>query len=268
MTRSRFYDGVAATLQEIRDDGLWKDERLITGPQGGEVTVAADGASEPVLNLCANNYLGLADHPAVVAAARDAMDTYGFGMASVRFICGTLDLHRTVEQQLAGWLGVDDTILFAACFDANGAVFEPLLGERDAIVSASLNHASIIDGIRLCKAARYRFATGDLDDLARQVEAAAADGADTILIATDGVFSMDGITADLPGICEIADRHDALVMVDDCHATGFIGPEGRGTPALHGVADRVDIVTSTLGKSLGGGMGGFIAARREIIDLL
>ena len=268
MTRSQFYDGLSATLQEIRDDGLWKDERLITGPQGGAVTVAADGTTDEVLNLCANNYLGLADHPAVVAAAREAMDTYGFGMASVRFICGTLDLHRRVEQQLAAWLGVDDTILVAACFDANGAVFEPLLDEGDAIVSASLNHASIIDGIRLCKAARYRFTTGDLDDLARQAERAATETAGTILIATDGVFSMDGITADLAGICEIADRHDALVMVDDCHATGFIGPDGRGTPALHGVADRVDIVTSTLGKALGGGMGGFVAARQEIVDLL
>jgi glycine C-acetyltransferase len=204
----------------------------------------------------------------VVTAATEAMERFGFGMASVRFICGTLDLHRDVERELAGWLGTDDSILFAACFDANGAVFEPLLGEEDAIVSASLNHASIIDGIRLCKAARYRFATGDLADLERQVELARADGARTILIVTDGVFSMDGVAADIAGICEIADRHDALVMVDDCHATGFIGPQGRGTPALHGVADRVDILTSTLGKALGGGMGGFVAARSEIVDLL
>ena len=268
MTREQFYDHLADTLAEIQRDGLWKEERLIVGPQGGDVVVAADGDRRRVLNLCANNYLGLADHPAVVAAAHEAMDTYGFGMASVRFICGTLDLHRAVEGQLADWLGVDDTILFAACFDANGAVFEPLLGEGDAIVSASLNHASIIDGIRLCKAARYRFTTGDLDDLEGQVRQAIADGASTVLIATDGVFSMDGVTADLPGICEIADRHDTLLMVDDCHATGFLGPEGRGTPALHDVADRVDIVTSTLGKALGGGMGGFVAARREIVDLL
>ena len=268
MTRERFYNHLASTLAEIHRDGLWKDERLIVGPQGGDVVVAVDGEHRQVLNLCANNYLGLADHPAVIAAASEAMDIYGFGMASVRFICGTLDLHRAVEAQLADWLGVADTILFAACFDANGAVFEPLLGERDAIVSASLNHASIIDGIRLCKAARYRFTTGDLDDLEGKVVQAIADGAETVLIATDGVFSMDGVTADLPGICEIADRHDTLLMVDDCHATGFLGPEGRGTPALHGVADRVDILTSTLGKALGGGMGGFVAARQEIVDLL
>ena len=268
MTRSGFYDRLATTLDEIRDDGLWKDERIIVGPQGGQVTVAVDGERRDVLNLCANNYLGLADHPAVIEAARSAMDTYGFGMASVRFICGTLDLHRSVAHKLADWLGTDDSILFAACFDANGAVFEPLLGKGDAIVSASLNHASIIDGIRLCKANRYRFATGDLDDLDAKVALAVAEGAKTVLVVTDGVFSMDGITADLPGICDVAARHDALVMVDDCHATGFLGPEGRGTPALHGVADRVDIVTSTLGKALGGGMGGFVAARQEVVDLL
>ncbi len=268
MTRDAFYDRLATTLQTIRDDGLWKDERIIVSPQGPSVTVQRDGRRETVLNLCANNYLGLADHPAVVAAATDAMEHYGFGMASVRFICGTLDLHRGLERQLAEWLGYDDAISFAACFDANGAVFEPLFDEMDAIVSDSLNHASIIDGIRLCKAARHRFATGDLADMEQQVKAAAEAGARTILVVTDGVFSMDGVAADIAGICEVADRHGALVMVDDCHATGFIGPQGRGTPALHGVADRVDIVTGTLGKALGGGMGGFVAARAEIVDLL
>ena len=268
MTRDRFYERLDTTLRDIRDEGLWKEERIIVSPQGGEVEVEAAGERESVLNLCANNYLGLADHPEIKQAAAEAMDTYGFGMASVRFICGTLDLHRRVERQIADWLGYDDSILFAACFDANGAVFEPLLDADDAIVSDSLNHASIIDGIRLCKARRYRFATGDLDDMEQQIQRATADGARTIMTVTDGVFSMDGVAADIAGICEVADRHGALVMVDDCHATGFIGPMGRGTPALHGVADRVDIVTSTLGKALGGGMGGFVAARREIVDLL
>ena len=268
MTRELFYERLATTLRDIRDEGLWKEERTIVSPQGPEVEVESDGRRKSVLNLCANNYLGLADHPEIEAAAAAAMDRYGFGMASVRFICGTLDLHRHLEHQIADWLGYDDSILFAACFDANGAVFEPLLDSADAIVSDTLNHASIIDGIRLCKAARHRFATGDLQDLERQIETASEAGARTILIVTDGVFSMDGVAADIAGICEVADRHGALVMVDDCHATGFIGPEGRGTPALHGVAERVDIVTSTLGKALGGGMGGFVAARREIVDLL
>ncbi len=268
MSRSAFYDRLAATLTEIEADGLWKAERLIVSPQGGEIEVEQDGVRRSVLNLCANNYLGLADNPEVIAAARETTDTYGFGMASVRFICGTLDLHRRLEHDIADWLGYDDAITFAACFDANGAVFEPLLGPEDAIVSDSLNHASIIDGIRLCKAARHRFATGDLTDLESKVTEAKEAGARTVLIVTDGVFSMDGVTADLAGICEIADRHDCLVMVDDCHATGFIGPEGRGTPSLHGVADRVDIITGTLGKALGGGMGGFVVARSEIVDLL
>ncbi len=196
------------------------------------------------------------------------MQTYGYGMASVRFICGTLDLHRTLEHEIAGFIGTDDAITFAACFDANGGVFEPLLGAEDAIISDSLNHASIIDGVRLCKAKRYRFATRDLTDLETQLEQARADGAHHILVVTDGVFSMDGYIADLAGICELADRHEALVMVDDCHTTGFVGPSGRGTPALHGVSDRVDIVTSTLGKAVGGGMGGFVAARQNIVDLL
>ena len=265
MSRTGFYETTTATLDQIRADGLWKPERLITSPQGGAVDVD-DGGS--VLNLCANNYLGLANHPEIAAAASSAMMQYGFGLASVRFICGTLDLHRLLEREIAAYLGTDDAITFAACFDANGGVFEPLLSESDAIVSDSLNHASIIDGIRLCKAKRYRFATRDMADLDTQLRLARADGAEHVLIVTDGVFSMDGYLADLVGICEAADRHDALVMVDDCHATGLIGPEGRGTPSLHGVADRVDIVTSTLGKALGGGMGGFVAARQPVVDLL
>ncbi len=268
MSRTAFYHQLAESLREIDADGLWKAERVIVSPQRGEIEVEQDGVRRSVLNLCANNYLGLADNPEIMGAAQQAIDSHGFGMASVRFICGTQDLHKRLERSIADWLGTDDAITFAACFDANGAVFEPLLGPEDAIVSDSLNHASIIDGIRLCKAARYRFATGDLDDLEAKVDEAEAAGAGTILIVTDGVFSMDGVAADVAGICEIADRHDCLVMVDDCHATGFIGPEGRGTPALYGVADRVDIVTSTLGKALGGGMGGFVAARSEIVDLL
>ena len=268
MTRDQFYDRLRNELDDIERQGLRKDERLIVSPQGSAVTIDHEGERRSVVNLCANNYLGLADHPDVIAAATSAMERYGFGMASVRFICGTLDAHRHLEHLLADWLGYDDSILFAACFDANGAVFEPLLDEADAIVSDSLNHASIIDGIRLCKAQRHRFATGDLADLDRKVDDARSAGARTVLIVTDGVFSMDGVAADIAGICEVADRHDALVMVDDCHATGFIGPDGRGTPALHGVDDRVDIVTSTLGKALGGGMGGFVAARAEIVDLL
>ncbi len=265
MPRSDFYDRVDATLAEIRADGLWKQERPITSPQGGTVTV--EGGAER-LNLCANNYLGLADHPDLVRAAARTMDEYGYGMSSVRFICGTLDIHRALEREIADYLHTDDSITFAACFDANGGVFEPLLSESDAIVSDALNHASIIDGIRLCKARRYRYATRDLADLDVQLRAARGDGADTVLVVTDGVFSMDGFIADLAGICEVADRHDALVMVDDAHATGFIGPEGRGTPALHGVEDRVDIVTSTLGKALGGAMGGFVASRQSVVDLL
>ena len=265
MSRASFYEHVDTTLDDIRESGLWKEERAIVSPQGGDVRTAS---GQDVLNLCANNYLGLADHPSLIEAANAAMDTYGYGMASVRFICGTLDLHRLLEQEIADFLGTDDSISFAACFDANGGVFEPLLGAEDAIISDSLNHASIIDGIRLCKARRYRFETRNLGDLEAKVSEARAAGARHILIVTDGVFSMDGHIADMAGICEIADTHDTLVMVDDCHATGFIGPDGRGTPALHGVSDRVDIVTSTLGKAVGGGMGGFVAARQVIVDLL
>ena len=265
MSRSAFYQRLDDTLDQVRADGLWKPERAITSAQGGRVTVDEVG---PVLNLCANNYLGLADDESLVRGASDAMADYGYGMASVRFICGTLDAHRVLEQEIATFLGVDDAITFAACFDANGAVFEPLLGPDDAIVSDSLNHASIIDGVRLCKARRYRFETRNLTDLDRQVRAATREGTGQVLIVTDGVFSMDGYIADLAGVCEIADKYDALVMVDDCHATGFVGPGGRGTPALHGVSDRVDMVTSTLGKALGGGMGGFVAARKPVVDLL
>jgi len=265
MSRSDFYERIEGTLDGIRADGLWKAERAIESPQGGTVTV--HGAGE-VLNFCANNYLGLADHPDIVAAAEAAMGRLGYGMASVRFICGTTSEHQALEGEIADYLGTEASITFAACFDANGAVFEPLLGTDDAIVSDSLNHASIIDGVRLSKARRYRFDTRDMTDLDAQVTAARAEGADTVLVVTDGVFSMDGFIADLPAICEVADRHDALVMVDDCHATGFIGPEGRGTPSFHGVADRVDIVTSTLGKALGGAMGGFVAARQPVVDLL
>ncbi len=265
MSRTAFYESIDNTLGQIRDEGLWKSERIIISPQGGSVVTAESGE---VLNLCANNYLGLANHPTINQAAKEALDSYGYGMASVRFICGTLDIHRTLEREIADYLGTEDSILFAACFDANGALFEPLLGANDAIISDSLNHASIIDGIRLCKAQRYRYATRDMVDLRTQLEVATSGGTGTVMIVTDGVFSMDGYLADLGSICELADEFGALVMVDDCHATGLIGPEGRGTPAHFGVADRVDIVTSTLGKALGGGMGGFIAARQNIIDLL
>jgi len=262
MADIRFLDHLAATLAQIEADGLMKRERLIAGAQGAHVVVAG----RKMLNLCANNYLGLADDPRLIAAAKAAMDSHGYGMASVRFICGTQDLHRQVETRLAGFLGMEDAILFAACFDANGGLFEPLLGEEDAIVSDSLNHASIIDGIRLCKARRYRFQNGDMDDLETQVKAARAAGARFVMIATDGVFSMDGYLADLREIDRIAKAYDCLTMVDDCHATGFIGPEGRGTPARAGV--KVDILTGTLGKALGGALGGYIAGPQAVVDLL
>jgi glycine C-acetyltransferase len=252
------------SLRGIEADGLTKRERLIVSPQGTWVRMA--GADRPLLNLCANNYLGLADHPALIGAAKQAMDDHGFGMASVRFICGTQDLHRRLETRLADYLHTDDSILFAACFDANGGLFEPLLGPEDAVISDALNHASIIDGIRLCKARRYRYATSDMADLEAQLQQARADGARFILIATDGVFSMDGFLAPLPQIVALAARYGALTMVDDCHATGFIGPQGRGTPAHAGV--RVDILTGTLGKALGGALGGYVAGPQPVIDLL
>ena len=249
-------------LRGIEADGLMKRERLITSPQGAHIDV---GGRE-VLNLCANNYLGLADHPDLIRAAKQAMDDHGYGMASVRFICGTQDLHAQLEERLASFLGTDDAILFAACFDANAAVFEPLLGPEDAIISDSLNHASIIDGIRLCKAKRFRFANSDMDDLEAQLKAAREDGARHVMIATDGVFSMDGYLAKLPEIRALADRYDALLMVDDCHATGFMGPKGAGTPAHFDV--RADILTGTLGKALGGAIGGYIAGPQAVVDLL
>ncbi|SFD02813.1 glycine C-acetyltransferase [Tropicimonas isoalkanivorans] len=259
-----FARDLEATLQEIEAQGLMKRERPIASPQGGRIEVEG----REVLNLCANNYLGLADDPRLVAAAKASLDRDGFGMASVRFICGTKPLHRQLEQALAAFLGKDDAILYAACFDANGGLFEPLLSEKDAIVSDTLNHASIIDGIRLCKARRFRYANSDMGELEAQLKAARDGGARHVMIATDGVFSMDGYLANLPGIAALAERYDALVMVDDCHATGFMGPQGRGTPHHHEVADRVDIVTGTLGKALGGAIGGYVAGPQAVVDLL
>lgn len=262
MADTRFLDHLTATLAQIDTHGLMKHERLIEGAQGARVQVGG----RSMLNLCANNYLGLADDPRLIAGAEAAMASHGYGMASVRFICGTQDLHRQLEARIAGFLGMQDAILFAACFDANGGLFEPLLGEEDAIVSDSLNHASIIDGIRLCKARRYRFQNGDMADLEAQVKAAREAGARFVMIATDGVFSMDGYLANLQEIDRIAKAYDCLTMVDDCHATGFMGPQGRGTPAHAGVS--VDILTGTLGKALGGALGGYIAGPQAVIDLL
>jgi glycine C-acetyltransferase len=260
---TNFTAALSTELDTIKAQSLWKVEREILSSQSSHIKVA--GGRE-VLNFCANNYLGLANHPEIISAAKEAMDMHGFGMASVRFICGTTDLHRQLEQRIADYVQMEDAILFAACFDANGAVFEPLFGEQDAIVSDSLNHASIIDGIRLSKAKRFRFANGDMNDLETQLNAAKAANARRIIIVTDGVFSMDGYFADLKSIRALADKFDALVMVDDCHASGFIGPQGRGTPARAGV--KVDILTSTLGKALGGSAGGFIAASKPIVDLM
>ena len=266
--RNAFYKRIDETLEELRDQGLEKLERQITSPQGPVIEVNHQGERRRVLNFCANNYLGLADNPALVAAAKATMETHGYGMASVRFICGTTDLHRKLEKEIAAFLGYEDSILFAACFDANGGVFEPLLGAEDAIISDALNHASIIDGVRLCKAKRYRFANSDMSDLRKQLEQVDADGVRTKLIVTDGVFSMDGYIAKLDEICALADEFNALVMVDDAHATGFMGPGGKGTPAHCGVAERIDILTGTLGKALGGGMGGYICASANVIHLL
>lgn len=257
-----FLNHVTQTLEQIEAEGMMKRERMITSPQGAEITVAG----REVINLCANNYLGLADHPALIDAAQAAMGSKGFGMASVRFICGTQDIHRELEQKLASFLKKDDAILFAACFDANGGLFEPLLGPEDAIISDSLNHASIIDGVRLSKAKRYRYLNNDMNDLEAWLKQAREEGARHIMIATDGVFSMDGTLANLPEITRLAKQYDALVMVDDCHATGFMGPNGAGTPDHFGV--DVDILTGTLGKALGGAIGGYIAGPQPVIDLL
>jgi glycine C-acetyltransferase len=256
-------DDLAGTLAEVREAGLYKSELEITTPQGAHVDVTGQGE---LLNLCANNYLGLANHPAIVEAAHEALDRWGYGMASVRFICGTQALHRELEERLSEFLGTDDTILFSSCFDANGGLFEAVLGEEDAVISDQLNHASIIDGIRLCKARRLRYANGDMDELEARLSEAA--DARHRLIATDGVFSMDGYLAQLDRICDLAERHDALVMVDDSHAVGVVGPGGRGTPEHHGVIERVDILTGTLGKAIGGASGGYVSGRREIVDLL
>ncbi|MHC0446728.1 glycine C-acetyltransferase [Flavobacterium sp. 3-218] len=252
-------------LQTIEENGIFKKERIITSPQGAEITIST---GEKVLNFCANNYLGLSSHPEVVQAAKDAMDTHGFGMSSVRFICGTQDIHKTLEKKIADFYGTEDTILYAAAFDANGGVFEPLLGENDAIISDSLNHASIIDGVRLCKAARYRYENNNMEDLEQQLIKANEAGARFKLIVTDGVFSMDGLVAPLDKICDLADKYDAMVMVDECHAAGFIGATGKGTLEAKGVMGRVDIITGTLGKALGGAMGGYTTAKKEIIELL
>ena len=249
-------------LQEIRDAGLWKPERVIESPQGANVAVA----ERQVLNLCANNYLGLADHPEVIKAAKDALDRWGYGMASVRFICGTQEVHKELEDALTEFLGTEDTILYSSCFDANAGLFETLLGESDAIISDALNHASIIDGIRLCKAKRFRYANRDMADLDKQLQESA--GARFRMVVTDGVFSMDGYMAPLPEICDLAERHDAMVMVDDSHAVGFTGANGKGTHEHHGVMGRIDAITGTLGKALGGASGGYVSGRRELVAML
>ena len=264
-----FYQHIAQELQGIRDAGLYKSERVITTPQGAHIqTLRPDGSRQAVINLCANNYLGLSSHPQVVAAAHEALRTHGYGLSSVRFICGTQDLHKTLEARLSSFLGTEDTILYAAAFDANGGLFEPLLGEHDAVISDTLNHASIIDGIRLCKARRYRYQHNDMADLERCLQQAAAEGARFTLVFTDGVFSMDGTIAQLDVMRDLCDRHGALLGVDECHATGFMGARGRGTHEHRGVFGKVDIITGTLGKALGGASGGFTSGRREVIELL
>ncbi len=261
----RFLSQVRGTLAQIRADGFYKTERVIASPQSPAIRLA--GGAE-VLNFCANNYLGLADDPRLVAAGKEALDRHGYGMASVRFICGTQDVHKELEAALAAFLKVDDCILYSSCFDANGGLFETLLGEEDAVISDELNHASIVDGIRLCKAKRYRYRNNDMADLEAKLREADAAGARFKLVATDGVFSMDGIVANLKAICDLAERHGALTMVDDSHAVGFVGEAGRGTPELCGVEGRIDILTGTLGKAMGGASGGYTAGRREIVELL
>ncbi|MEN8886263.1 MAG: glycine C-acetyltransferase [Winogradskyella sp.] len=252
-------------IESIKEAGLYKEERIITSPQGAEITL---NTGQKVLNFCANNYLGLSAHPEVVQAAKDTLDSHGFGMSSVRFICGTQDIHKELEQKIADFYGTEDTILYAAAFDANGGVFEPLLTKEDAIISDSLNHASIIDGVRLCKAARYRYQNNDMADLEQQLITANENGARFKIIVTDGVFSMDGLVAPLDKICDLADKYDALVMIDECHATGFIGETGIGTLEEKGVLGRIDIITGTLGKAMGGAMGGYTTANKEVIEIL
>lgn len=263
------YGNIKAHLQKeieaIKEAGLFKEERIITSPQGAEITL---NTGQKVLNFCANNYLGLSSHPEVIKAAKDTLDSHGFGMSSVRFICGTQDIHKELEQKIADFYGTEDTILYAAAFDANGGVFEPLFTHEDAIISDSLNHASIIDGVRLCKAARYRYQNNDMSDLEKQLIAANENGSRFKIIVTDGVFSMDGLVAPLDKICDLADKYDAMVMIDECHAAGFIGEHGIGTLEEKGVLGRIDIITGTLGKALGGAMGGYTTAKKEIIEIL
>ena len=261
---TQFKSALGKELESIKEQGLYKTERIIETPQGAEITVNG----KTVLNFCANNYLGLSSHPEIIAAAHKALDEYGFGMSSVRFICGTQTIHKTLEKKISEFLGTDDTILYAACFDANGGVFEPLLSETDAIISDELNHASIIDGVRLCKAMRYRYRNNDMGDLEEKLKEARSKGAKQILICTDGAFSMDGVIANLKGICDLADKYEAMVMTDECHCTGFLGKTGRGSIEMNDVIGRVDIITGTLGKALGGAMGGFTSGRQEIIDML
>lgn len=260
-----FNHSIQSTLDEIRAAGLYKGERIIQSSQANRITVSKD---QTVINLCANNYLGLSDHPEIIRAAHEGLDRWGFGMSSVRFICGTQQIHKTLEERLSSFLGMEDTILYPSCFDANGGLFETLLGPEDAVISDQLNHASIIDGVRLCKAKRYRYANSDMDDLRRQLQQAKADGTRYKLITTDGVFSMDGFIARLDEICELADEYQAMVHFDDCHATGFLGKTGRGTHEYRGVVDRVDLTTGTLGKAMGGASGGYTSGKSELIDLL
>ena len=264
MISQKFLANITNELTNIENDGLFKRERIITSQQSAEIEVAG----KKLLNFCANNYLGLSNHPEVMKASQDAIESHGYGMSSVRFICGTQDIHKDLEAKISNFLGMEDTILYAACFDANGGVFEPLFSEEDAIISDELNHASIIDGVRLCKSARYRYKNNNMEDLEAQLIAASENNHRFKIIVTDGVFSMDGIVADLKGVCDLADKYDALVMVDDSHATGFIGKTGRGTHEANDVIGRVDIITSTLGKALGGALGGFTSGKKEIIDML
>ncbi len=261
-----FLASLAERTEALKSEGLFKQERLIAGPQQAAIDVQSNGGTDEVLNLCANNYLGLANHPEVIAAAHKALDEYGYGMASVRFICGTQTIHKALEERISAFLGTEDTILYPSCFDANGGLFETLLGPEDAVISDALNHASIIDGIRLCKAGRYRYANNDMSDLRAQLEA--AKDANVRLIVTDGVFSMDGTIADLAGVCDLADEYDALTMIDDCHAAGFLGEHGKGTHEYRGVMGRIDIITGTLGKALGGASGGYTSGRKEIVGWL